>query len=167
MCEQNFTALIYEKAKKENNRYICIGIHSNCSPASAKVIFVYMFLMISRTVSFVTKKLGNPNKSNTFHNYLLAPVISQLRTVQTQRIVISFSPSLIRIKVVICHTSFYRCLPLFLTASFSSTLYKRVIRCIFFRHISMNKYIQHIVTVFQDVVCISSNDHTGLFLSQI
>jgi len=71
MCEQNFTALIYEKAKKENNRYICIGIHSNCSPASAKVIFVYMFLMISRKVTFVTQKFANPNKSNTFHNYLL------------------------------------------------------------------------------------------------
>ena len=94
MCEQNFTALIYEKAKKENNRYICIGIHSNCSPASAKVIFVYMFLMISRKVTFVTQKFANPNKSNTFHNYLLASVISQLRTVQTQRIVIGFSPSL-------------------------------------------------------------------------
>ena len=23
--------------------YICIGIYSNCSPASAKVIFVYIF----------------------------------------------------------------------------------------------------------------------------
>ena len=71
MCEQNFTALIYEKVKKENNRYICIGIYSNCSPASAKVIFVYMFLMISRKVTFVTQKFANPNKSNTFHNYLL------------------------------------------------------------------------------------------------
>ena len=94
ICEQNFTALIYEKAKKENNRYICIGIYSNCSPASAKVIFVYMFLMISRKVTFVTQKFANPNKSNTFHNYLLTSVISQLRTVQTQRIVIGFSPSL-------------------------------------------------------------------------
>ena len=107
MCEQNFTALIYKKPKKRTiDIYICIGIYSNCSPASAKVIFVYMFLMISRKVTFVTQKFANPNKSNTFHNYLLAPVISQLRTVQTQRIVISFSPSLIRIKVVICHTSF-------------------------------------------------------------
>ena len=69
MCEQNFTALIYEKVKKENNRYICIGIYSNCSPASAKVIFVYMFLMISRKVTFVTQKFANPNKSNTFHNF--------------------------------------------------------------------------------------------------
>ena len=68
----------YEKAKKENNRYICIGIHSNCSPASAKVIFVYMFLMISRKVTFVTQKFANPNKSNTFHNYLLTSIISQL-----------------------------------------------------------------------------------------
>ena len=105
MCMQSFTALMFEK-EKENSRYIYICIYSNCSPASAKAIFVYMFLMISRKVTFVTQKFANPNKSNTFHNYLLAPVISQLRTVQTQRIVISFSPSLIRIKVVICHTSF-------------------------------------------------------------
>ena len=30
-----------------------------------------MFLMISRKVTFVTQKFANPNKSNTFHNYLL------------------------------------------------------------------------------------------------
>ena len=61
-----------KKSKKRTiDIYICIGIYSNCSPASAKVIFVYMFLMISRKVTFVTQKFANPNKSNTFHNYLL------------------------------------------------------------------------------------------------
>ena len=29
------------------------------------------------------------------------------------------------------------------------------------------EYIQHIITVFQDIVRISSNDHTRLFLCQI
>ena len=62
---------IWKSQKREQSIYICIGIHSNCSPASAKVIFVYMFLMISRKVTFVTQKFANPNKSNTFHNYLL------------------------------------------------------------------------------------------------
>ena len=42
MCEQNFTTLIFEKIKKRTAD-ICIGIYSNCSPASAKVIFVYIF----------------------------------------------------------------------------------------------------------------------------
>ena len=29
------------------------------------------------------------------------------------------------------------------------------------------EYIQHIIPVLQDVICISSNDHTGSLLSQI
>ena len=32
------------------------------------------------------------------------------------------------------------------------------------RYLLMNKYIQHIIPVFQDIICIPSNDYTRLFL---
>ena len=46
------------------------------------------------------------SQSYTFHNYLLTSVIPELGTVQTQRIIVSFSPLLVCIKIVICHTPF-------------------------------------------------------------
>ena len=42
----------------------------------------------------------------TFHNDLLTSVIAKLRTVQTYGIIAGFSPFLVCVKVIICHTSF-------------------------------------------------------------
>ena len=63
--------------------------------------FLLMFYL------FITNYFRNVfSQSYTFHNYLLTSVIPELGTVQTQRIIVSFSPLLICIKIVICHTSF-------------------------------------------------------------